>query len=158
VASGQAIGFTAFQAPSSTIGDDAMNANSPAGVTKTRHLHIKGTHFNTVIGDTPTTKEVIIHRAAAAGTIRNVRALLEDSGTSTSIAFDLKKYQAGTGATVLSSVITVVHGTGDCTAVAGSIATAPYIAGDVFAISMTVTSSTGALGPWAEAEFDELAA
>lgn len=154
MASGQVIGFTGFAAPSNTIGDDAMNANSPAGVTKTRHLHHKGTGFGLVIGGTPVTAEYTIHRAAAAGTVRNFRAYLTVDGTSTSITYDLKK----NGTTILSGVVTLTHSTGDGVAVAGSISGATYVAGDKFSIAQTVSSATGATGPWAEAEFDELAA
>lgn len=160
MAAGQAIGFTSFQAPSGSIGDDALNANSPAGVTKTRHLHIKGTSFGLAIGATPVTGEYQIHRAAAAGTIRNFRAVEEETGTSSSIAYDLKKYNDANpgGVTVLSSTVTITHATADRAAQAGTISAAPYVAGDIFTISMAVSSSTGATGPWAEAEFDELAA
>jgi hypothetical protein len=152
VAAGQAIGFTSFRAPSSSIGDDAMSANDPLGVTKSRHLHIKGTGFGLVIGGTPVTAEYIIHRAEASGTVRNFRALLNVDGSSTSITYDLKK----NGTTILSGVVTLTHSTGDRTAVAGSISSAAYVAGDVFSIAQTVSSSTGATGPWADAEFDEL--
>ncbi len=154
MAAGQIINFTGFAPPSATIGDDAMNASSPAGVTKTRHLHIKGTNFGLAIGATPAAAEWIIHRAATAGTIRNVRGLLNVDGSSASISYDLKK----NGSSVLSGVITVTNATGDRVAVAGSISSATYVAGDVFSIALAVSSSTGAQGPWAEAEFDELAA
>lgn len=157
MAQGQIIGFTGFQPPSGTVGDDAMNANSPAGVTKTRHLHSKGTSFGLAIGATPVTGEFQIYRAKAAGTIRNFVAELEETGSSSSIAFDLKKYNDAnpTGVSVLSSAVTITNATADRSGQAGTISSATYSVGDIFTISMTVSSSTGATGPWADAEFDE---
>lgn len=141
----------ALTLPSACVDDEAASASSPLAVTKTRHIHRVGTGFGFLIGDAPTTKEVIVYRAKAAATVRNFLALLNDSGTSTSITFDLKK----NGATILSGAVSVVDGTGDRTAVAGTIANATLAAGDVLSVLMTVSSATGAQGPWAELEIDE---
>lgn len=159
MAAGQMTGIAGFIPPTSSVGDDAMNASSPAGVTKTRHLHKAGTNFNTVVGDTPTTKECIIYVATAAGTIRNFRAVLEDTGTSSSMTFDLKKYATGgsSGSSVLSAAVSFTHSDTDNTPKAGTISSASYAAGDVFTASLTVSSSTGSVGPFAWAEFDEVA-
>ena len=160
MAAGQILGITGFIAPSGTVTDDAMSANSPAGVTKTRHLHKAGTSFGFDVDDTPTTKEFIIYVATAAGTVRNVRGMFEDTGTSSGITFDLKKYATGgsTGSSVLSAAISFTHSDADNTPKAGTISSASYVAGDMFSILMTVSSSTGTVGPYAWAEFDEVAA
>ena len=112
---------------------------------KLEHVYKDTENFNFLIGDTPTTKEVILFKADKAGTIDDCGAGLNDSGTSTSITFDLKK-NGSTG--ILASAITVVHGTGDRVEVAGSIASGAYASGDVVSCIMTVTSSTGAQGPF----------
>lgn len=117
----------------------------PLAADKLTITHEQTERFGFNIGDTPTTKEVILFVADKAGTIIDAGAGLNDSGTSTSIAFDLKK-NGSTG--ILSAAITVVHGTGDRVEVAGSIASGAYAAGDVISGIMTVTSSTGAQGPW----------
>lgn len=142
--------------PTGAVDDEAHTSASGKEVrlTALRHLHIKGTNFGSVVGGTPATAEVTIHRAATSGTIRNFRVYLTADGSSTSIAYDLKK----NGTTVLSGAVTLTHSTGDGVAVAGTISSATYSAGDRFTISQTVSSSTGAQGPWAEAEFDETAA
>ena len=159
MATGQLTGISGFRAPSASIGDDALNANDPAGITKTHHLINKSTGFGFLIGDTPTTKEVPVHTCKVAGTIRNFGALLKDTGSSTSITFDLKKYNAGntSGVSVLSSAVSVTHGTTDRALTAGTISSATTAVGDLITILMTVSSSTGALGPYAELEIDEIA-
>jgi hypothetical protein len=120
-----------------------------------RHLHAKDTGFNFVVGDTPTTKEVLIHKARAAGFVRTFYGLLNVDGSSTSVTYDLKK----NGSSVLTGVVTVTSSTGDRTSVAGTISgTGAYSAGDVFTIALAVSSSTGASGPLAGADFDEYAA
>lgn len=119
---------------------------------QTRHLHCKTTAFNFVIGDTPTTKEVIIHVAQGAGVLRRYSVGCNDTGTSTSIAFELKK----NGTTVLSSAKTITHSDADRSDNAATISVSSYVAGDVFSALMTVSSSTGATGGFATATFDEL--
>ncbi len=159
MAAGQLTGITSIRLPTGTVTDDAMNSASPAGVTKTRHLFSKHTAFNFLIGDTPTTKEVIVHTCKVAGTIRNFGCLLKETGSSTSVAFDLKKYNAGntSGVSVLSGTVTVTHGTTDRELQSGSLASATTAAGDLITILMTVSTATGATGPYAEVEIDETA-
>jgi len=132
------------------------HVNSAAGITvdKQHHAYMPGTSFGFVIGGTPTTREEIVHVAAAAGVIRSFSALLNDTGTNTSITFDLKK----NGVSVLSAVVTITHGQTDREIVAGTITTTTFAAGDVLSIAMTVTSSTGAQGPRAWAGISESAA
>jgi hypothetical protein len=120
-----------------------------------RHLHAKDTGFGFVVGDTPTAKEVLLYKARAAGFVRNFYGLLNVDGSSTSITYDLKK----NGSTVLTGVVTVTSSTGDRVSVAGTISgTGAYVAGDVFTVALAVSSSTGAQGPLAGADFDEYAA
>lgn len=125
---------------------------------QTRHLYAKGTSFGFLVGDTPTTKEVWIHTAKAAGVIRRFEAGMEDTGSSASSTFDLKAYAAGgsSGSSVLSAAITISNGDTDNTPETGTINTSSYVAGTQFYALMTVSSSTGAAGPWCEALFDEL--
>lgn len=118
---------------------------------KVQHIHKVGTSFGLAIGGTPAGLEEVIFVASTAGTINKFAALLNDSGTSTSVTFDLKK----NGTTVLTGVVTVVHGTGDRVPVEGTLASASFVAGDVFSVALAVTSTTGAQGPFAWAEFIE---
>lgn len=159
MADGQLTGVKGFIPPSNSVGDDAANANSPFGVTKTRHLHKEGTEFGLAIGGTPVTAERTIFIATSSGSVRHFRAALKETGSSTGITFDLKKYPVGTssGSSVLSATADFTNSDADNTPKAGTISSAPFVAGDRFTALMTVSSATGAAGPFAWAEFDELA-
>ena len=137
-----------------TLTTDHFSAAQADALTRdqTRHLHVKTCHFNFVIGDTPTTKEVIIHVAQGAGVVRRYAVGLNDTGTSTSVAFELKK----NGTTILSAAKTIAHTDTDKTSYAATISISTYVAGDIFSALETVSSSTGATGPFAVATFDEL--
>jgi hypothetical protein len=83
--------------------------------------------------------------------VRAFNALLNVDGSSTSITFDLKK----NGTAMLSSVITITNTTGDRVVTAGTLSVTTFAADDVLSISMTVSSSTGAQGPFAWIELEE---
>ena len=106
------------------------------------------------IGGTPVTREETVFVASSAGTIRGFHYTLTDSGTSTSIAWDLKK----NGTTVLSSPGSSVHGDGDRVVEDGALSVTTFAADDHLSISMTVTSATGAVGPFAWVVVEEAAA
>lgn len=148
---GGTVTFGENEVPASAI---AGSASSPVDCDKLQHLRRPGTNFGFVIGGTPTTREEIVFVAATAGTIRGFHALLNADGSSTSIAFDLKK----NGTTVLSSPITITNTTGDRTVADGTLSVTTFAADDVLSIAMTVSSSTGAQGPYAWAEIEETAA
>lgn len=138
--------------PAAIIGDEEVNSASPLGMTKTRHLHAKGTNFGLALSGTPVTRTELLYVASAAGVIREFFALLADDGSSTSITVDLQK----NGVTVLSAPISLTHSTGNGVAVYGTISVPTYVAGDRFMVVMTVSSATGAQGPFAKALADEL--
>lgn len=125
-----------------TVTDTDMATGAGVQSTKLKHQRIITTNFGFVIGDTPTTKEVIVYQAKGTVTVQGFYASLNVDGSSTSIAFDLKK----NGTTILTGAVTVTHSTGDRVSVAGTIASASLVADDILSISMTVTSSTGASG------------
>jgi hypothetical protein len=126
---------------------------------QTRHLYKGFSNFALAVGGTPATREEIVFVASAAGTIREFKCGMEDTGTAASSTFDLKKYATGgsTGSSVLSAAVTVSNADTDNTPKAGTISSATYVAGDVFTIALTVSTSTGAAGPFAWALFDEVA-
>jgi hypothetical protein len=131
--------------PAETVGNREVTSSDGAQIApeKLWHLEQQTTNFGFAIGDTPTTKEVVLFVAKKAGSLDEVSAQLDDSGTSTSVAFDLKL----NGASMLSGTIAVVHGTGDRVPVVGTFADANYGDGDTVSAAMTVSSSTGAKGP-----------
>ena len=135
-----------------SIGNAPIMANAGIDASKLDHLHIQGTAFGLESTDTPATKRFVVHRARAAGTITACEALLFDSGTTTDVDFDLLVNNSS----VLSAQINVVHGTGDRVAVAGTISSGALVAGDVVECQIaTVTSSTGAQGPYMQCVIEE---
>ncbi len=124
-----------------------------------RHLYKGHTNFAKKSGDTPATAEYPVFTASAAGTIREFKCGMIDTGSAASSTFDLKKYAVGgaSGSSVLSAAVTVANADTDNTPKAGTINTADFVAGDTFTILLTVSTSVGALGPSAWALFDEVA-
>lgn len=146
--------FAAFQLPSGSVVDEDISSLTNLDADKLQHLYKQGTNFALAIGGTPVTREEIVFIASTAGILRAFHCILEDSGTSTDIDFDLKV----NGVSVLSAGVNYVHGDGDGTVKDGTITGAALAVDDIVSISMTVTSATGALGPYAWAEIEELAA
>ena len=119
------------------------------------------TDFGLERTDTPAvdTDGKFLYHFHTAGTMKYVAALLMESGTSTDVDFDIKVFNDSnpSGITILSSMINVVHGSGDRTPVAGSLSITSFAANDVlYAFIDTVTSSTGAQGPIVKGYVNEL--
>jgi hypothetical protein len=142
-----------FTPPPSAIGSTQFNLSDPLVITKQRHKQIKvyaqdkGAVAATVTGR-------VIHVADSAGTVNsiNVGNVVANIGAAT-IVFDLKK----NGASILTGTITTTNAHAAYAKVPGSIATAAYVAGDVFEITVTATAGGGTLGqgPFASVVFDE---
>lgn len=118
---------------------------------KQKHIHRAMTNFDLAIGGTPATREEVVYVATAAATVKLFRAMLYDTGTSTSVTFDLKK----NGSTILSGTISVTHSDSDRTVKDGTISNTTLAADDVLSILLTVSSSTGAQGPYSEVWIEE---
>ena len=112
---------------------------------KVQSLIYKDTNFNLAIGATPVAREEIRYLCRGDGDIRGFHALLNETGSSTSVSFDLKK----NGVSVLSSVVTITHADADRSRHDGTLSSTTFVADDVLSISMAVSSSTGAQGPYA---------
>lgn len=143
----------AINLPRESVEDRHILTAAQIDESKLKHVHTLKTNFGFDAGGTPTTKTVILHKAGAAGKITGCRALLFDSGTTTAISFDIQV----NGVSILSATIDLVHGTGDKVAVAGALAVNPtsIAADDLVTAIMTVTSNTGALGPFLEVNLVE---
>jgi hypothetical protein len=123
-----------------------------------RHLYKGQTDFGKKVGDAPATAEYFLFTASAAGTIREFKAKIVETGSAASSTFDLKKYAVGgnSGSSVLSAAVTIANSDTDNTPKAGTINSADFVAGDSFYALCTMTTSTGAAGPSAWALFDEV--
>lgn len=95
----------------------------------------------------PVTVEVVLFQANKTGKLDDdIFASLNAAGSSTSIAFDVKK----NGTSILSAAISFVHGDGNRGVKTGTFASdsaRQYVRGDVVSAIATVTSATGASGP-----------
>lgn len=134
-----------------SVSNDAIATSAAIDADKMQHCYKPGTNFGFAIGGTPTTREEIVFVASQAGTVRAFNCLLNDTGTSTSIAFDLKK----NGTTMLSAAETITHSDADRSVQTPTLSVTTFAADDVLSISMTVSSSTGAQGPYAWIELEE---
>lgn len=138
--------------PNGEIVNEHISSSAAIDSDKLQHLHKAGTCFALAIAATPVAREEIVYVCeASAAVVRGFHALLNDTGTSTSVTFDLKK----NGTTILSGVVTIAHTDADKTVKDGSFASTALVAGDILSIQLAVSSSTGAQGPYAWAEIDE---
>lgn len=147
IVTGALVAQGGFTPANGSIDDDAVASGTNIDADKLQHRHTCGTGFQ---WPASTLKEVIFV-AERSGTITGFHAMLEDTGTNTSIAFDFKK----NGSTILTGVVTITHAASDRAVSDGTLASSTFVAGDVFTAHMAVTSSTGAAFPYAWAEFDE---
>ncbi len=144
--------FTALQ--TNIIGNDQVKTDAAIEATKVEHMQKVGTNFATAIGGTPATREEVVFVASKACSLKAFHCLLNDTGTTTNIDFDLKK----NGTTVLSSVVNITQATTDKAVQDGTLTASPtsLAVDDIISISMAVTSSTGAQGAYAWAEIEEV--
>lgn len=150
------MGTIAFNGTGSIdLADNVKNSDvkSDAGiaVTKLKHLHKPSSNFDLAIAGTPVAREEIVFVAGGVGTIRGFRCLLNDTGTTTDVDFDLKV----NGSSVLSAVVNITNADGDMTVKTGTISSPALAVGDVVSLELIVTTSTGAQGPMAWADIDE---
>lgn len=134
-----------------SIVDQHISSSAAIDADKMQHVHKAFCNFGLEYNATPAAKVFVVYTATAAGTIRDVGAGLYDTGTSTSITFDLKK----NGVSVLSSVITVTHSDSDRATVNGTLSGTSFADGDVFTMHLATSSTTGAQGPFMFADFEE---
>lgn len=133
-----------------TITDTDINASANIAASKQKHQGDARTTFGLDYDATPTAQTRTLHVATGSETLRGVRFMLHDTGTSTDIDFDLLVNDSS----VLDAVVNFVHGDADGTVKTGTITSASLTAGDRVTVDVAITSSTGAQGPFAELYFD----
>lgn len=146
--------FAALQLPSGSVVNEDISELTKIDNDKLQHLYKAGTGFALAIGGTPAAREEIVFVASTAGVIRGFHCLLNDSGTSTNVNFDLKV----NGSTRLTGAVNYLHTDADRTVKDGTLSNAVLAPDDVVSISLAVTSATGAQGPFAWVEIEELSA
>lgn len=100
------------------------------------------TNFGLKIGDTPVAAEVIAYQADGAGQLTGFHGSVVTPGSSASVTLDLLK----NGVTVLSATITLTNASTARAIYNGTISALTFVAGDLFSIKITVSSSTGMSG------------
>lgn len=110
---------------------------------KLTHQHVFTIDFNLDDADTPVTTDVTFYIPTGNTTIKEVKAWLVDTGTSTDIDFDLHV----NGLSVLVGAVNVTDADSDQTPTNATIASALVTGGNWLTAKMDVTTSTGALGP-----------
>ena len=135
------------------VKDSNFSNSSSDRLTSSKQIHVVKafTNFDLPIASTPAAREEIVYVAPAAATVKLFRAMLNDTGTSTSVTFDLKK----NGVSILSGTINITHSDSDRTVKDGSLSGTSLAADDVLSIQLAVSSSTGAQGPYAEVYIEE---
>jgi hypothetical protein len=131
--------------------DENVSTTTRLDADKLQHCYQAGTNFGLAIGATPVAAEHIVHVATSAGTIRGFHAMLNDTGTTTNVGFVLKK----NGTTLMASPLSITEASADRLVVDGSLSNSTIAADDVLSIQLTVTSSTGAQGPFAWVDIEE---
>lgn len=139
--------------PTGIVTDDAVSNTAAISADKLQHVYKAGTDFDLGAGATPTAQTRTIFVASTSGTIRGFHVMLTDTGTSTSMTWDLKK----NGTTVLTGTVSSTHSDTDGQVKDGTLSTTTFAADDRFTVVTTVASATGAQGPYAWAEFEESA-
>jgi hypothetical protein len=134
--------------------DQHIKSSAGIDADKMQHVHKGYTNFGLEYNAAPAAKVFVVYTATAAGTIRGFHCGCYDTGTSSSITFDLKK----NGTTCLSGVVTITHAETDRVTYDGTLSVTTFVADDVFTIHLAQSSTTGMTGPYAWADFEENAA
>ncbi len=134
-----------------SIIESNISSSTRIDADKMQHVYKPWTNFATAIGSAPSTREEMVFVATQTGTIRGFHAVCNDTGSSSSMTFDLKK----NGTTCLSSVITITDSTTDKQTQDGTLSVTSFVAGDILSIAITVSSSTGVQGAFAWADVEE---
>lgn len=129
-----------FVLPNNAVRDENVTAAAPLGATKTVHQYVqvhRQAHANAVAS----VREVV-HVAIGAGTLVQAQAGITVAAVgAATVVVDVFK----NGTSVLSATITIDNGTVVNDSVIGPIATGPYLANDVFSVSVTATAGGGTL-------------
>lgn len=134
--------------PDGVIVDRMMSSASPAGPTKVQHQFSigPGELFATATAVSAVTKYIWVTKGTA-GTIQSISAAITGTvpTSSDSVTVDLKKSTGGGAlSSVLSATITLNSSSVLRTAQSGTISSASTVAGDLLAVVVTVSGSSGA--------------
>jgi len=131
-----------------------LNADVSTGAaieaSKLRHQRYLLSDMGLNADDAPVTTTKVVLVPPNSCTLKSFRAMLTNTGTTTDVDFDVKI----NGTTALTAAINITNAETNNVMYAGTLTTTDVNADDVVTFEMTVTSSTGALGPAIELVFD----
>jgi hypothetical protein len=142
-----------FNLGSGTVGDEQVKTDANIDADKLQHLYKVGSNFALAIGATPAAREEVVFVASGTASVRAFKCLLNVTGTTTDVGFDLKK----NGTSILSAAVNITNAASDRAVQTGTISAASLTAGDVISLSLATTTTTGAQGPFAWVEIEEVA-
>ena len=141
--------------PSNIIVAPILNGDVSAGAaisaSKLQQQRVLTTDFDLDRGDTPVAADKTVFVAPSGGTLVRFGCMLANTGTTTDIDFDLQI----NGTTVLTAPVNITNTESNDTIVNGTITGSVVNAGDVISVVVTVTTSTGAQGPFVQIFMDE---
>jgi len=107
--------------------------------TALQHAYLKENDFGFKSGDSVTTRTVFVHMANGAEQIKQFYCGAIDTGSSSSVTFDLLK----NGSSILSAPVTLTNSDADRTKKSGTVASPTLADNDILTATITVSSSTG---------------
>lgn len=134
--------------------DTHIGSSAAIDADKMQHVYKGFTNFGLEYNAAPAAKVFVAGVATQTGTIRGFHCGCYDTGTSSSITFDLKK----NGTTCLSAVVTVTNAETDRVTYDGTLTVTTLAADDVLTIHLATSSTTGMTGPYAWVDWEENAA
>ena len=137
--------------PTGLIKNVTIASDAAIDTTKVKQMYKKGTNFNTAIGSAPTNREEIVHVCNSSGTLKGFHAILNVTGSTTDIDFDIKI----NGVSALSALLNFTNTDSDAVPKDGSLSTTAVTVDDVISIEVAVTTSTGAQGAYAWVDIEE---
>lgn len=144
---------SAVKLPAAAVGDGQFDGNSPLATGKQRHR--KQHTYRQSNGSAVVSDQQAVHVGYGAnGSVVAVRAGIRTAAVgAATVTIDVKK----NGTSILTGTISITSSQAAFALVAGSVATAAYVVGDVFEVIVTATAGGGTLpqGLFVDLIFDE---
>lgn len=128
-------------------GDVSSAPTTKIPASSMQHTYLKETDFGYKLADTPSgTVERFVHMANGAEVIQGFYCGCVDTGTSSSMTFDLLK----NGSSILAAAVTVANTDPDRTKKSGTVTSVTLADNDILTIKLITYSATGVSGPFAQ--------
>ena len=136
-----------IELPANSVEDQQVKVGTQVASNKLIHLH-KAIHTQSQAGDVVTARE-IVHVCKFAGTVEYVQVAIDDAPTGGDKAYvvDVRKSTGGGAwATILSASVSIGSSATSRTISNPTVSSASLVAGDMLAVVVTASGSTGTQG------------